>query len=168
MHLLRGHYPEIFGTNIEDKCLQFKMSCNSHLDIAFELHQCARFTHNPRKGHLQAVKQVACYLKGTADKGIIFTTMEKASVECYVDMDFAGAYDKEGDGQDPATAQLQTGYIIFAYRVPVCWGSKLQTNNGLSTMEAEYTALSMATREVLGLQNLLEEILNEMHVSKTF
>jgi hypothetical protein len=44
------------------------------------------------------VKQIVCYLKGTADKGIIFTTVEEASMECYVDVDFAGAYDKEGDG----------------------------------------------------------------------
>jgi hypothetical protein len=108
------------------------------------------------------------YLKGTADKGIIFTTAEEASVECYVDVDFAGAYDKEGDGQNPATARLWTGYIIFAYGVPVCWGSKLQTEIALSTMESKYIALSTATREVLGLRNLLEEISNEMDVSKTF
>jgi hypothetical protein len=132
------------------------------------LHQCACFTHNPRKGHSQAVKQIVRYLKGTADKGIIFTTVEEASMECYVDTDFAGAYDKEGDGQDPATVWLQTGYIVFAYGVPVCWGSKLQTKIAHSTMEAEYIALSTATREVLGLRNLLEEISNEMDVSKIF
>jgi hypothetical protein len=35
-------------------------------------------------------------------------------------------------------------------------------------MAAKYIALATATREVLGLQNLLEEILNEMDVNKTF
>jgi hypothetical protein len=114
------------------------------------------------------VKQIVHYLKGTADKGMIFSTVDKASVDCYVDADFAGAFDKDGDTQDPATACSWTGYIVFAYRVPICWGSKLQTEVALSTMEAEYIALATATREVLGLHNLLEEISNEMDIAKTF
>jgi hypothetical protein len=62
---------------------------------------------------------------------------------------------------------LRTGYIVLAYGVPICWGAKLQTEVALS-MEAEYIALSTATREVLGLCNLLEEISNEMDITKTF
>jgi hypothetical protein len=117
------------------------LSSNSCLDIAFALHQCACFTHDPQKPHSQAVKQIVRYLKGTADKGMIFSTVDKASVDCYVDADFAGAFDKDRDTQDPATARSRTGYIVFAYRVPSCWGSKLQTEVALSTMEAEYIAL---------------------------
>jgi hypothetical protein len=144
------------------------LSCNSCPDIAFALHQCACFTHDPRKPHLQVVKQIVQYLKGTGDKGMIFTTMDEASVDCYVDSDFAGGFNKEGNMQDPAMAHSCTGYIMFAYGVPICWGSRLQTEIALSTVESEYIALARATREVLGLQNLLEEISNEMDVNKTF
>jgi Reverse transcriptase (RNA-dependent DNA polymerase) len=136
------------------------LSCNSCPDIAFALHQCARFTHDPRRSHSQGIKQIVRYLKGTADKGLIFSTTDEATVDCYVDADFAGAFNKDADTQDPATARSRTGYIIFAYRVPICWGPKLQTKIALSTMEAEYIALSTATCEVLGLRNLLEEISN--------
>jgi hypothetical protein len=108
------------------------------------------------------------YLKGTADKGTIFTTTDEASVDCYVDADFAGGFSKEGDTQDPATARSRTRYIVFAYRVPICWGSKLQTEIALSAMESEYIALATATREVLGLRNLLEEVSNEMDINRTF
>jgi Reverse transcriptase (RNA-dependent DNA polymerase) len=144
------------------------LSCNSRPDIAFALHQCARFTHDPRRAHSQAIKQIVRYLRGTADKGIIFSTKDEATVDCYVDADFAGAFNKDGDTQDPATARSRTGYIIFAYGVPICWGSKLQTEIALSTTEAEYIALSTATREVLGLRNLLEELSSELDISKKF
>jgi hypothetical protein len=133
------------------------LSCNSRPDIAFALHQCACSMHDPQKPHLQVVKQIVCYLKGVADKRIIFSTVDKASMDSYVDADFAGAFNKEGDMQDPSTARSHTGYIVFTYGVPICWGSKLQTKVTLSMMEAEYIALATATREVLGLCNLLEE-----------
>lgn len=99
---------------------------------------------------------------------MIFTTTDEASIDCYVDADFAGSFSTTGDVQDPATARSRSGYIILAYGVPICWGSKLQTEIALSTMEAEYIALSTATREVLGLRHLLEEMCNEIDIAKHF
>ena len=40
----------------------------------------------------------------------------------------------------------------------ITWGSKRQTSVALSTMEAEYMALSQATQEAVWLQRLLEEV----------
>jgi hypothetical protein len=86
---------------------------------AFASHHCACFTHDPQKPHLQVVlKQIVCYLKGTADTGIIFTTVDEASVDCYVDADFAGGFNKEGDtkiwqlhAHAPGTLYLPMGYL---------------------------------------------------------
>jgi Reverse transcriptase (RNA-dependent DNA polymerase) len=80
------------------------LSCNSRPDIAFAVHQCARFTHNPRRGHTQAVKQIVRYISGTMDEGLVFETTKQPMVDCYVDADFCGGFDKHGDVQDPATA----------------------------------------------------------------
>ena len=41
---------------------------------------------------------------------------------------------------------------------PIVWASKLQTDIALSTTESEYSALSEATREILALMGLMEEI----------
>ena len=41
---------------------------------------------------------------------------------------------------------------------PIHWLSKLQTQIALSTMEAEYIALSQAMRELIGLRAILKEI----------
>jgi len=142
------------------------LSTNSRPDIAFAVHQCARFTHDPRAPHSVAVKQIVRYLKGTADKGLIMTINEKTSVDCCVDTDFCGAYNKKFDLQDPATAKSRTGYVIYVFGIPICWGSKLQHEVALSTMEAEYVALSQATREVLALRNLLGKMGQEMSITK--
>jgi Reverse transcriptase (RNA-dependent DNA polymerase) len=142
------------------------LSTNSRPDIAFAVHQCARFTHDPRAPHSVAVKQIVRYLKGTADKGLTMKLNDKASVDCYVDADFCGGFKKTFDLQDPATAKSRTGYVIYVFGIPICWGSKLQHEVALSTMEAEYVALSQSTREVLALRNLLQEMGIEMAITK--
>ena len=40
-------------------------------DIAYAVHQCARFAANPKKSHALAVQHIARYLVETKDKGII-------------------------------------------------------------------------------------------------
>ena len=42
------------------------------------------------------------------------------------------------------------------------WASKLQTQIALSTLEAEYIALSQAMRELLPLRRLMKEIVTEL------
>jgi hypothetical protein len=142
--------------------------CNSRPDIAFAVHQCARFTHNPRRGHLQAVKQIIRYLVGTKDEGLIFEPTKEPTVDCYVDADFCGGFDKQGETEDPATARSQTGFIVYVNGIPISWASKLQTEIALSTMEAEYVALSTATRDVLSLRNQLEEMMNALKIQRNY
>ena len=144
------------------------LSTNSRPDIAFAVHQCARFTHDPRAPHSKAVKQIVRYLKGTKTKGLIFSINPDPTVDCFVDADFAGGFRKDEDLQDPSTARSRTGYVIYVFGVPITWGSKLQTEIALSTMESEYIALSTAAREVLSLRNLLHEACVMLKVTKDF
>ena len=78
-------------------------------------------------------------------------------LNCYVDADFAGLWTYE-DPHDPVYVHSRTGYMITFCDVPVMWKSKLQTETTLSTMEAEYVALSMAARELLPLRELIIEV----------
>jgi hypothetical protein len=89
-------------------------------------------------------------------------------VDCYVDADFCGGFDKHGETEDPATARSRTGFVVYVNGIPISWASKLQTEIALSTMEAEYVALSMATREVLSLRNQLEEMMNALKIQRNF
>jgi hypothetical protein len=125
-------------------------------DIAYAVHQCARFAAAPMVEHAQAIRWIARYLKGTKDKGIVLKPLEQ-SFECFVDADFAGNWDPT-DTVSPSTAKSRSGYVIKYAGCPIVWASKMQTEVALSTTEAEYIALSTALRECIPLMRLLEEL----------
>ncbi|KAI2511635.1 hypothetical protein MHU86_2701 [Fragilaria crotonensis] len=80
------------------------------------------------------------------------------SFDVYVDASFTGDWDPENAGWDPDTARSRTGYVILYASCPVIWASKLQSEIALSTTESEYLAISTATREVLPLMELVQEM----------
>ena len=47
---------------------------SSRPDISYDVHQCARFSHGPKHSHEVNIKQIARYLKGTKEKGLIMKT----------------------------------------------------------------------------------------------
>ena len=88
-------------------------------------------------------------------------------VDCYVDADFAGLF-AASDRQDPVGVKSQTGYVIMYKGAPLLWGSRLQTQIALSTMEAEYMALSQAMRDLIPIREVLKEIMTIVfNLSKT-
>jgi histone deacetylase 1/2 len=133
------------------------LSSDSRPDIQFAVHQCARFTHNPKKSHAAAIKRICRYLQATKGKGLEFTPTKKMELDCYVDADFAGLWKHESD-QDPVCVKSRTGYVITLGGCPVIWVSKLQTEIALSTLEAEYIALSSSMRDLVPMRRLLFEI----------
>ena len=134
---------------------------NTRPDIAYATHQCARFTHKPRASHALAIKRIVRYLIGTKDKGLILEPSKEISVDCYVDADFAGLYNIE-DSQDPISAKSRTGYILMLSKCPLLWVSKLQTEIALSTMEAEYIALSQSMRDLIPIRRLVNAVCNAL------
>jgi transposase InsO family protein len=133
------------------------LSGHSRPDIAFAVHQCARYTFRPTKRHEQALVRIGRYLKGTMNRGLIMSPTNSPSIDCYPDADFAGLYGHE-DSQDPHCARSRTGYIIMAFGCPVLWKSRLQTEIALSTMEAEYVALSTACKDLFPIVDMVKEL----------
>ena len=133
------------------------LKCSTRPEISMAVHQCARFSIDPRITHERAIMRIGKYLLGTRDKGIRFTPDKSRGIECFVDADFAGSWDK-ADAGNPENVLSRTGYIIFIHGCPVVWSSKLQTEIALSTAEAEYIALSQSTREIIPLVNLIKEL----------
>jgi hypothetical protein len=104
-----------------------------------------RAGHNHWKSLLRAIR----YCEVTKDHVIqIFNTEKEKRVklEVYCDSDYA--VDKE-------TRRSVTGYVIFMDGSPISWRSKGQKNVTLSTTEAEYVALSEATRELKFIHQIL-------------
>ena len=123
------------------------LSGHSRPDIAFAVHQCARYTFRPTRRHELALVRIGRYLKGTMDKGLIMSPSDEPRIDCFPDADFAGLYGYE-DVQDPHCARSRTGYVILAFGCPVLWSSRMQTELACSTMEAEYVALSTALKDL--------------------
>jgi hypothetical protein len=132
---------------------------HSHLrpDITYAVSQCARFVHCTRCSHEIALEHIGQYLRGTMTKGLILHPNGSLDSDNYVDSDFVGLWPFE-DKQDPACMKSRTGFVICISSCPIIWQSKLQELIALSTMEAEYNALSTSLKEVLPVQRLVQAI----------
>ena len=133
------------------------LAATTRPEIQFAVHQCARFSQDPKMVHEKAVKRIVRYLKRTPDKGLILSVDKTKGIECYVDADFAGGFSKT-NATNPRDCLSRTGYVVKYAGCPIVWTSKMQTLIALSTTEAEYLALSTAMREVIFLMHLMDEM----------
>ena len=78
-------------------------------------------------------------------------------MNCYVDADFGGLWNAE-DEQDSLCVKSRSGFVIMFMDCPLLWVSKLQSQIALSTMEAEYIALSHSMRELIAIRQILKDI----------
>ena len=126
-------------------------------DILVSIHQCARFSKQPKRSHAEAVKHIGQYLLATRDKGLIICPNTRKYFECWVDADFSGNWRQQDAHNNPMTSKSRLGWIVRFTRAPITWASKIQTITALSTTEAEYIALSTSLREVIPLMGMLKE-----------
>ena len=142
------------------------LASNTRPDIVFAVSQVARFSHEPKVSHAGAIKRIVRYLKGTSTKGTMYSVPKDLHINCFVDADFGGLYNRDPH-DDPSSAKSRTGYIISIGGCYLLCKSQLQTSIALSTAESEYYALSQATRTVLPIRSLLIEILNNIDVPES-
>ena len=108
------------------------------------------------------------YLSGTIENGIIVPAFTGDLIlKCYVDADFAGLY-KVKPSEDSSSARSRTGFIIFLGPCPLIWKSYLQTEVSLSTLEAEYSALSPALRVALPIISICRLAVSVVKVPNNF
>jgi hypothetical protein len=63
------------------------------------------------------------------------------------------------------SVKSRTGYLVEIMGCPIQWTSKLQTNIATSTMEAEYTALSIALRAAIPLLDVIMYVVQSFNVT---
>ena len=112
---------------------------------------------NPKLSYERAVKRVGRYLLKSNDLGIVYKPDLSKGLECYVGADFAGGWSKE-DAGDPDNVLSRTGFIIMYVGCPLIWASRMHTEISLYTAESEYTACSIAMRDVFSILQIMEEI----------
>ena len=117
-------------------------------DIAHTVSYLSQFNENFGKEHWAAGKRIIKYLKGTIDVGIEFKP-NSTTLNGFVDSDW---------GTCPVDRRSYTGYIFLLNGGPVSWDSKKERTVALSSTEAEYMALSEATKESIYLNSFLIEL----------
>lgn len=127
--------------------LMYAMVC-TRPDIAQAVGVTSRFLQNPGRQHWEAVKWILRYLKGTSKHCLCFGG-DNMELKGFVDSDHAG--DRDG-------SKSTTGYVYTVGGTAVSWISKLQKVVALSTTEAEYIAVTEASKEMIWLQRLLGEL----------
>jgi hypothetical protein len=70
------------------------------------------------------------------------------------------------DKQDSHSIRSRTGYVICLADCAILWKSKLQTEIALSTMEAEYVALSTSCRDLFPLIDVTKETCSVFSLDK--
>jgi hypothetical protein len=126
-------------------------------DLSMAAHNCARFSTHPTNLHEQAIKRIGRYLVGSKHLGLIYRPNSSGRLDMYVNADFAGTWHREYSHLH-GSCLSRTGLVILYNGCPIHWGSKLQSEIALSTTEAEYIALSTATRELIPICRILQEL----------
>ena len=115
-------------------------------DITYAVSLVSQFMHAPTSFHLQLVKRIMRYLKGSVGRGIVMANNGHTQITGYSDSDWAGnAIDRKST----------TGFCIFVGGNLISWRSKKQHVVARSSAEAEYRAMASAACELIWLKSLL-------------
>ena len=118
-------------------------------DLSFAVSLLSRFQANPGVDHWNALMHVIGYIKNTMDYGLTYSRGSDLSPIAFVDADYGGCKD---------TRRSTSGYVFLMAGGPVTWSSKRQTTVALSTVEAEYVAMSRCAQQMVWMQSWLDEV----------
>ncbi|GJT45683.1 retrovirus-related pol polyprotein from transposon TNT 1-94 [Tanacetum coccineum] len=120
----------------------------SRPDLVFAVCMCARYQAKPTKKHLEAIKRIFRYLKGTINMGLWYPKDNAMSLTAYADADHAGCQDSR---------RSTSGSAQFLGDRLVSWSSKKQRSTAISTTEAEYIAMSGCCAQILWMRSQLKD-----------
>ncbi|GJV71512.1 hypothetical protein Tco_1491507 [Tanacetum coccineum] len=112
----------------------------SRLDIMFSVCLCARFQEVLKTSHLEVVKRIFRYIKGTTHLGLWYPKGTGVEAIIYADSDHAGDY---------VDCKSTGGVCTFIGCCLTSWFSKKQTALAISTIEAEYVFVRKACQQAL-------------------
>ena len=118
-------------------------------DLCFPVTYLSQYNHSPTTTHLQAAKRVLRYLRGTRDLGLHYPIDNTLELRAFSDSDYANC---------PLTRKSISGNIIQLSTASISWRSKKQKSVSTSTAEAEYQALSLASKQAMWTTNALIEL----------
>nr|GEW92683.1 hypothetical protein [Tanacetum cinerariifolium] len=105
----------------------------SRPDLHIAMCMCAWYQARPTEKHLHGVKSIFRYLRGTVNRGLWYPKDSSIALTAFADADHAGCQD---------TRRSTSGSLQLLGDRLISWSSKRQKSAAISSMEAEYIALS--------------------------
>ncbi|KAD7116621.1 hypothetical protein E3N88_03889 [Mikania micrantha] len=121
-------------------------------DICYSVGYVSRFMQAPSQSHMQAIKQILRYVKGTRKLGLTYQRNGSGRL-C--------GYSNSSHSIDKDDGRSTTGILLLYNGTPVAWNSQKQGTVALSSCEAEFMAATSAACQAIWMQRLLAELLNE-------
>ncbi|GKC46168.1 retrovirus-related pol polyprotein from transposon TNT 1-94 [Tanacetum coccineum] len=121
---------------------------SSRPDLIYVVCLCAQYHAKPTEKHLNAVKRIFRYLKGTINMGLWYSKDTGMSITAYVDADHVGCQD---------TRRSTSGSAQFLGDKLVSWSSKKLKRIVISSTETEYIALSGCYAQILWMCSQLTD-----------
>nr|GAT42892.1 polyprotein [Mycena chlorophos] len=120
-------------------------------DIAYAVGVLSQFLSNPGRVHWEAAKRVVRYLKGTADARLTFGGTSDGLV----------GYSDSSWGSEVLNWHSMSGSAFTLHGGAICWSAKKQSTVALSTAEAEYIAMTRATKEAIWIRQFTGELFGD-------
>nr|GEU41659.1 copia protein [Tanacetum cinerariifolium] len=115
-------------------------------NIMFSVCLCARFQENPKNTHVEVVKRIFRYIRGTSHLGLWYLKGIRIKTVVYADLDHTDDY---------VDRKSTSGVFTFMACCLTSWFAKKQTALSISTMKAEYVSAGKACQQALWMKQAL-------------
>jgi hypothetical protein len=150
-YMSRAPYSSTIGS------LMYVMVC-TRPDIAHAAGVVRKYMNNPGKKHWDIVKWILRYLRGTSTHALCFVG-SIIVLQGYVDSYMTG---------DKDSKRSTIGYVFTVGGTIVSWILIPQKVVALSTKEAEYVAITEASKDIIWLQRFMEELGKKQENSRLY
>jgi hypothetical protein len=129
-------------------CLRYLL--HTRPDLSYAVGMTSRYMEKPTVKHMQAVKQILRYLKGTLGYGLVYAQERKDEVLTgYSDSDVGG---------DLVGRRSTAGMAFYLNESLITWNSHKEKTVALSSCETEFMAATEAAKQAIWLRRLLSEL----------
>ena len=121
-------------------------------DLAYTVTHLSQYNSDPSSTHLGAAKRVLRYLKGTRDLKLTYKFQSPLVLNGFCDASYGNCLD---------TRRSYAGYLFQLGNSTFSWRSRKQRTVAHSTCEAEYMAISLATKQFIWIVRGLHQLVDK-------
>ena len=118
-------------------------------EMAYAVGNLSRFLNNPGEPMWRSGKRTLRFLSGTRTAGPTYQVTGNNEIIAFCDSDW---------GNNPDDRRSVSGHVLLLANAAISWKSRVQQTVALSSVEAEYLALSDCVKEVIWARSFMTEL----------